>query len=61
MKISHKSDYAKRRRQDYPRVEEFADAWVHWQNGNPAPMDAYVAKCNAVKARHPKRARPDRS
>jgi hypothetical protein len=61
MKISHSSDYSKRRKAEYPRLEEFADAFVKLQNGDPAPMQAYVERCNAVKAKHPKRARPDRT
>lgn len=58
MKIKHPTDYAARRRLEYPPLADFADAFVHLQNGNPAPMAEYVARCNAVKARFAKRALP---
>lgn len=39
---------------EYPPVTELADALWHQQNGNEAPMIAYVAKCAEVKTRFPK-------
>ena len=38
----------------YPSLAEFADAYVHERNGNPAAMNKYVAECNCIKDLHPK-------
>jgi hypothetical protein len=38
----------------YPPVQQLADALVHQANGDPAPLTAYIAACNAVKAQYPK-------
>jgi len=38
---------------DYPPLGELADA-IYWEKkGKPEKMDAYVAKCDKVKADHP--------
>ena len=41
------------RRVSYPPLGELADALVHQQNGNDAPMQIYLAKCQAVKDQYP--------
>jgi hypothetical protein len=41
------------RRRAYPPLGELGDAIYHEQNGNAAPMAAYLAKCAAVKAAYP--------
>jgi hypothetical protein len=41
------------RRRAYPSWNELADATYHAESGNPAPMAAYIAKCDAVKAAYP--------
>lgn len=46
--------YAEARAMDYPSFQELADAIYHERKGNNEPMKAYIAKCDAVKARHPK-------
>lgn len=52
--IKHVEDYTKMRRDAYPDWRELADA-LYWQSlGNDAPMQAYLAKCAAVKAAIPK-------
>ena len=38
----------------YPSLAEFADAFVHLENGDKEPMEAYVAKCNEIKTAFPK-------
>jgi hypothetical protein len=38
----------------YPDVTDFADAYVHLQNGSTEQMDDYVAKCLQVKEDFPK-------
>lgn len=43
-----------RRAKEYPSLADFADAYVHAQNGDTTQMSTYVAACNAVKARYPK-------
>jgi len=43
-----------KRQAEYPSLGEFADAFVKMQNGDPLQMEAYVAACNAVKAKYPK-------
>lgn len=39
---------------EYPALSEFADAYYWSQRGNAAPMEAYLAKVDAVKAKNPK-------
>jgi hypothetical protein len=46
--------YQNKRVYEYPAIEEFADAYYWAQKGNNELMDAYVAKCDAVKAKYPK-------
>lgn len=46
--------YQELRRPLYPSLADFADAYVHAQNGDSAAMDAYIAKCNIIKAQFPK-------
>ena len=41
------------RRRSYPPLAEFADAFYWSQRGNAAPMEAYLAKVDAVKAKNP--------
>jgi hypothetical protein len=43
-------DYAAHRRVAYPPPEEFFDAVYHERKGDPAPMQAWMAKIDAVKA-----------
>ena len=50
--------YRWRRSRAYPPVAEGLDALVHLMGGNKAPWANYVARCQAVKAEHPKPA-PD--
>lgn len=46
--------YAQKRRAEYPPLADFADA-LYWQSkGDASKMDAYLAKVDQVKARHPK-------
>lgn len=51
MKVKHTGDYGGRRRNAYPSLAEFADAFVHERNGDPEPMKDYVARCLEVKRR----------
>lgn len=39
---------------EYPPLQDLADAIVHERNGNPAPMQDYIARCLAVKSKYPK-------
>lgn len=41
------------RRKEYPALTDFADAFVKMHLGDKAEMDAYVAKCVAVKTKYP--------
>ena len=50
MKVMHTPDYAKRRRGEYPPVEEQLDAL--WKGG--AEAEAMRARIEAVKAKYPK-------
>jgi hypothetical protein len=46
--------YDYKRRQEYPDLSEFADA-IYWQQkGDNSKLIAWVAKCDAVKAKYPK-------
>lgn len=54
MIIQFKEDYRKRRELEYPTPGELADA-LYWQaKGDNTKMEAYVAKCDAVKSKIPK-------
>ena len=44
-------DYADKRRAEYPPVTDYLDAVV---KGDQAGIDAYIAACQAVKAKYPK-------
>ena len=46
--------YIAKRASEYPNVTDFADAYYWAQKGNTALMDAYVAKCDAIKLKYPK-------
>lgn len=43
--------YADKRRAEYPPMTDYLDGMV---KGNQAQVDAYIAACNAVKAKYPK-------
>ena len=53
-KASITLDYKALRVAAYPSLCDFADAYVHLQGGDSAPMDEYVAKCAEVKLGFPK-------
>ena len=44
-------DYAQKRRAEYPPVSDYLDAVV---KGDQAGIAAYIAACQAVKAKYPK-------
>lgn len=44
-------NYAEKRRAEYPPVADYLDAMV---KGDQAGIDAYIAACQAVKAKYPK-------
>jgi hypothetical protein len=46
--------YQQFRYYEYPSIKDFADAYYWSQKGDNTLMDAYVAKCDAVKAKYPK-------
>lgn len=52
--IRHVGDYEALRRQSYPPIEDFIDAYYWSQRGNPALMTEYLAKVDQVKAKVPK-------
>lgn len=54
MKVQHESDYRARRRDTYPDLTEFADAFYWQSKGVPGPMAVYLAKIDLVKASLPK-------
>ncbi|WP_020095746.1 hypothetical protein [Methylobacterium sp. 285MFTsu5.1] len=54
MKIVHQTPYAVARAAAYPPLTELADALVKQAAGDDTQLKAYVAKCEAVKAAHPK-------
>lgn len=47
-----------KRRESYPSLGEFADAFVKMQNGDSSQMNSYVAACLEVKANNPKPVAP---
>lgn len=54
MKIEHRSDYRRRRANEYPPLADLADAFVHQANGDDTKLTAYLEACKAVKERFPK-------
>lgn len=54
MKVHLQTDYASARRLRYPPLADLADAMYHLNEGNEEPMQAYLDKVRAVKARCPK-------
>ncbi len=46
--------YIAKRAAEYPPITDFADAYYWAQKGKSELMDAYVAKCDAVKAKYKK-------
>lgn len=48
------TEYQRLRRPEYPPLENLADA-IYWnESGDPTKLAAYVAECEAVKAKYPK-------
>ena len=45
------TQYQRDRRNEYPPIEDYIDGVV---KGDQAQIDAYIAKCQAVKAKYPK-------
>jgi len=43
-----------KRKQEYPPISEFADAYVKHMNGDSTQLEAYASKCLEVKQKHPK-------
>lgn len=52
--MDNKEAILKKRRNMYPPLEDFADAYYWATNGDSSKMDAYLAKVEAVKAANPK-------
>lgn len=48
------TEYQRNRKPEYPSLEEFVDAYYHEKKGNGTPMNEYIAKVDAVKAKYPK-------
>ncbi len=46
--------YIANRTKEYPPITDFADAYYWAQKGKTELMDAYVAKCDAIKLKYPK-------
>jgi hypothetical protein len=46
--------YKYARAAEYPPITDFADAYYWAQKGKTELMDAYVAKCDAIKLKYPK-------
>ena len=47
-------EYRRQRAPEYPPLQDFADAMYWHRKGDDTKLDAYVAACDAVKARYPK-------
>jgi hypothetical protein len=46
--------YIAKRAAEYPPITDFVDAYYWAQKGKTELMDAYVAKCDAIKQKFPK-------
>ena len=42
------------RKEEYPSIVEFIDAYYWERKGNPTPMDTYMKTCDTVKEKYPK-------
>jgi len=49
--VYNTQEYARKREFEYPPVSDYLDGVV---KGNQAQIDAYIAACQAVKAKYPK-------
>jgi hypothetical protein len=45
------TQYQRDRRNEYPPIEDYIDGVV---KGDQTQIDAYIAKCQAIKAKYPK-------
>jgi len=59
MKVVHIGDYKRRRREEYPPVEELADALYWADQGDRSKLEAYLARVSEIKAKYPKAAPND--
>lgn len=56
MKISHNSDHAKRRAEEYPSVQEQLDMLWHGMNqGTMEKVEPFYSSIKAVKDKYPRR------
>ena len=53
-KLDASLSYQDDRKNEYPDIRQFADAYYWSLKGDNTLMDAYIAKCDAVKAKYPK-------
>jgi len=44
----------KKRKEEYPNLEEFVDAYYWSQKGDETKMNEYILKCEEVKGKYPK-------
>lgn len=54
MKITHRKGHVAARREAYPPMEEFLDAFYWQQRGDPAPMERWLKRIDEIKAQFPK-------
>lgn len=55
LEIEYQSkEYQFKRKQEYPPLSEFADAYYWMQEGDDTKMNAYIEKCKQVKNKWPK-------
>jgi len=48
------SQCRQKRKEEYPSLEEFADAYYWAQRGDNSKMNEYIEKCEEVKNKYPK-------
>jgi hypothetical protein len=53
-KLRHRKGHERARREEYPPVEEFLDAYYWQQRGNPKPMERWLERIDTIKQRYPK-------
>jgi len=49
--VVYEPNYVNKRKAEYPPIEDYIDGVV---KGDQAQIDAYIASCQAVKAKYPK-------
>jgi len=54
LETSYSNTFREKRKEEYPPLSEFADAYYWLQEGDDSKMNTYIQKCKDVKNKYPK-------